>query len=155
MSQHTSDRVLRSVNGMRTNPTPVRAVLPTSKSPAVVNLTFPVVGFASAPLARKYADCPTNVRSLDKVRKYMETPGTFLRAGEARRLESRGATKKHRGEQHTHRYRVGVVPRHKPRSPSVRTTSLAVPQVLAFDDGLRPAAAAGAAVVEEELGEGA
>ena len=51
---------------MRRNPTPVRAVLPTSKSPAVVSLTLPV---ELAPFAVKYPDCPIRVRRRERVRK--------------------------------------------------------------------------------------
>ena len=36
----TSESVFKSVNGMRRKPTPVLAVLPTIKSPAVVSFTF-------------------------------------------------------------------------------------------------------------------
>lgn len=49
----TSERVLRSVKGIKMNPTPVRAVLPTSKSPAVVSFTLPPAFVGNgAPLAR-------------------------------------------------------------------------------------------------------
>lgn len=77
----TSDNVLRSVNGIRMNPTPVLAVLPTIKSPPVVSLTLapgPSSDGGGAPLALNTEDLPTNVRSLDNVKKYSDTPGTFL-----------------------------------------------------------------------------
>ena len=38
---HTSEIVFNRVNGINRNPTPVLAVLPTNKSPAVVNFIFP------------------------------------------------------------------------------------------------------------------
>lgn len=63
------------------NPTPVLAVLPTIKSPPVVSLTLapgPSSDGGGAPLALNTEDLPTNVRSLDNVKKYSDTPGTFL-----------------------------------------------------------------------------
>ena len=48
----TSERVFRSVNGMRMNPTPVLAVLPTMRSPAGDNLIFPLA-LGAMPLAGK------------------------------------------------------------------------------------------------------
>lgn len=39
----TSESVLSRVNGMRTKPTPVRAELPTMRSPAGVSLALPVL----------------------------------------------------------------------------------------------------------------
>lgn len=101
-----SDKVLRSVNGINKNPTPVLAVLPTIKSPAVVNLTLPPT-FGTTPLAVKYPDSPITDLSRESVKKYMDTPGTFL-------------------------YNVGVVPLHSPITPSDLTTILAVFQILAL-----------------------
>jgi hypothetical protein len=72
----TSERVLRRVNGINKNPTPVLAVLPTIKSPAVVSLTLPTP--VVAPFAVKYPESPMTVRRRERVRKYMDTPGTFL-----------------------------------------------------------------------------
>ena len=77
----TSDRVLSSVKGIKMKPTPVRAVDPTIKSPAVVNFTLapgPSSDGGAAPFALNAEDLPTNVRNLDSVRKYNDTPGTFL-----------------------------------------------------------------------------
>ena len=52
----TSERVLRSVNGIRTKPTPVRAELPTIKSPAGVNFALPP---KPGPAALNLADLAT------------------------------------------------------------------------------------------------
>lgn len=51
----TSDSVLSRVNGMSRKPTPVLAVLPTIRSPAVVSLTFlpPDPDAPADPLATK------------------------------------------------------------------------------------------------------
>lgn len=65
----TSERVFKSVKGMRMKPTPVRAVLPTIRSPAVDNLTFPPGDTGPAPFTLKYPDSPKAVRNRDSERK--------------------------------------------------------------------------------------
>ncbi len=62
----TSDRVLRRVNGMRTKPTPVRAELPTIRSPAGVSLALPPTPL---PAALKVDDFATNARRRERVKK--------------------------------------------------------------------------------------
>lgn len=66
------------MNGISTNPTPVRAELPTIKSPAGVNLALPPPIGAAVPFALNVADFATNDRRRESVRKYIDTPGTFL-----------------------------------------------------------------------------
>lgn len=65
----TSEMVLSSVNGVRTKPTAVRAVLPTSRSPAGVSLTLSVAAVADEDFARKREERPTRDRRRESERK--------------------------------------------------------------------------------------
>lgn len=76
----TSDKVLSSVNGVNANPTAVRAVLPTSKSPIGVSLTLPPPPPAPADadnddvvdgdvFARKREERPMRARRRERERK--------------------------------------------------------------------------------------
>lgn len=76
MDSVDSDRVLSSVNGVNANPTAVRAVLPTSKSPIGVSLTLPppppvdaVDAVEGEGFARKKEDRPTRARRRERERK--------------------------------------------------------------------------------------
>lgn len=117
--------VLSKVKGVKTKPTAVRAVLPTSRSPMGVNLILPPGAVVGAPFGRKNDALPTKSRSRERDKKYKDTPGTFLRSNSvsyAGLAPSSGSA---------HRYKVGTVPRQSPRTPSARTTSFVVLQILA------------------------
>lgn len=69
IAARTSEMVLSRVNGVRTKPTAVRAVLPTRRSPTGVSLALVPGAGKGAPFGRNRVVLPMKVRNRDSERK--------------------------------------------------------------------------------------